>query len=288
MSDNLEMTAADLNREMIAHLQAWAESDEEYPVEFDKSWRWLGYSQKGHAKVSLTKKFVVNKDYQFREIETAAGGTKRQEIKLSKLCFEQFCLSAPTAQGQRIRGIYIDIKNKHMALRAAIERGDIELRVTSSQPNSGGYLDERHEARAQSIDEYNEKVAAIKQNAALNRDVLIKTNAEISRASLGMYPREFRHLRNLNRHVSARDFMDTAQLHSVALGEIATKNMAGEQSQTAADFNQKILTMTQRLFDFNKDYGIHGDKNMPRLMAPQRLDEIAAAPTPLALTQVSA
>lgn len=146
------------------------------------------------------------------------------------------------------------------------------------------YIDERNEARAQSIDEYHEKVAAIKQNAALNRDVLIKTNAEISRASLGMYPREFRHLRNLKRHVSARDFMDTAQLHSVALGEIATKNMAGEQSQTAADFNQKILTMTQRLFDFNKDYGIHGDKNMPRLTAPQRLEEIAAAPTPLALT----
>lgn len=152
----------------------------------------------------------------------------------------------------------------------AVEAG--EIGNLSNNGSSSIYVDERNEQRAHAIDEYHEQVNAMQRNPEINqRAIHIKVNAEVSRASLGEYPREFRRRHNLNRRESARSYMDATQLHSVALGATAARNIANaNNNQTSAEFTNQVRVMTQRLYYFNQDYGIHGDRNMPRLTTPQR------------------
>lgn len=236
-----------MNRNMIAHLQTWVKNDNEYSIDFDNVWVWLGYSTKGNAKRKLLSVCVKGVDY-----VSQRGGHNHECIKLSHHGFEQFCLSAPTEHGQRIRDIYIDIKNKHMALRAAIERGDIELRVTSSEPNFSGYLDERHKARAKAIN---------------NPSYFIDTNAKVSRAAIGKLPCRLKEELKISNNISARDYMDTVQLSAVQFGESAVKNIA-QRAANKDEYTNMVSNMTDRLFDLCRDYDIHGNKHVPRLTMP--------------------
>lgn len=48
------------------------ESEEEYPVDFEVAWVWLGYSKKSNAKAMLVKNFVENEDFRLLKIQQSA------------------------------------------------------------------------------------------------------------------------------------------------------------------------------------------------------------------------
>jgi hypothetical protein len=96
--------AEQLTTDDIRQLSSWAESTEQYPVDFDKAWNWLGYSRKDSAKRILEREFKQNEDYSI------------SVYRMAESCFEHFCLRINTHAGFRIRSIFTELKNKNTCL----------------------------------------------------------------------------------------------------------------------------------------------------------------------------
>lgn len=102
-----------LDREMVEYLKSWAESDEKYPVEFDKSWPWLGYSRKDVAKRALEAQFTKDEHYKLYEQQKSTGGRRLHLIMLSKSCFKLFCLLSKTKKARNIHEYYMSIETAY-------------------------------------------------------------------------------------------------------------------------------------------------------------------------------
>lgn len=96
----------------LEQIQAWAKSDEQYPVDFDKAWVWIGYSTKGNAKRALEAVFKEGQDYRVFDscvknpIEST-GGRPSESIQLTTNCFKKFCMMAGTEVGEAVRKYFI-------------------------------------------------------------------------------------------------------------------------------------------------------------------------------------
>ena len=85
----------------------------DFVVDLDNVWKWLGFSQKIRAKELLEKNFCINKDYKFllslsgeQNFPPQVGGAKKDNrgghnkeiIMLSIKCFKSLCLHLFTFQ----------------------------------------------------------------------------------------------------------------------------------------------------------------------------------------------
>ncbi|WP_017317860.1 hypothetical protein [Mastigocladopsis repens] len=48
-------------------VKSFVESTEEFPVDFDDAWQWIGYSSKQKGKDQLTRNFILGVDYQINQ-----------------------------------------------------------------------------------------------------------------------------------------------------------------------------------------------------------------------------
>ena len=94
----------DMARELL-------ESSEQFPVDLEKAWQWLGYSKKGNCMATLTNNFV--KDVDFRvllERETNSDGTfshNYHQTNLTVRCFKKLAMMAGTEKGDQVRDYFI-------------------------------------------------------------------------------------------------------------------------------------------------------------------------------------
>jgi hypothetical protein len=74
----------------------------DFVIDLDNIWMWLGFAQKIHAKLSLEKKFTVEKDYkillchQTKQEKGQHGGHNKDIIMLTVQTFKLFCIKAGT------------------------------------------------------------------------------------------------------------------------------------------------------------------------------------------------
>jgi hypothetical protein len=135
------------------------------------------------------------------------------------------------------------------------------------------YLDERHEARAKAINGYHEHADAVHRNPATNNQCAhIRSNAEISRAALGIYPRELRSQLDLRPRTSSRNYMDVKQLEAVSLMSHMATDLTSNTKSTG-EYNTKVTEMTGSLYPIFKKYNVHGYKGVSSLSRPQLLIE---------------
>lgn len=66
---------------------ATVQSTDEFPVDFDAGWQWLGYSTKQKAKNKLASHFEQEIDYLTKWVKTSQGGRPSELISLSIDCF---------------------------------------------------------------------------------------------------------------------------------------------------------------------------------------------------------
>lgn len=84
-------------------------STEEYPVDFEYAWRWIGYSRKDAAIVALELNCVQGEDFNFQDIlEVRTEGRRKvtrkvRKYRLSIDGFKMFSASAGTPRGQEVR-----------------------------------------------------------------------------------------------------------------------------------------------------------------------------------------
>lgn len=88
----------------------------DYVIDLDDVWKWIGFSQKVHAKTLLKKQFVVDVDYKIslspqREQKNGkSGGRNKETILMNVKTFKSFCMKAGTKRAEQIHDYYIKLE----------------------------------------------------------------------------------------------------------------------------------------------------------------------------------
>lgn len=92
--------------------KALIESTEEFPVDFDEAWIWVGYTRKDSAKEKLTRNFEKGLDYsaKWRSVAHSKGSTasRSEKIFLTVDAFKSFCMMAGTDKGKDVRKYFLE------------------------------------------------------------------------------------------------------------------------------------------------------------------------------------
>ena len=103
-------------------------SKTDFVIDLDNVWKWLGFSNKAHSKLTLEKNFVIDKDYktlltklseqkntiidpQVGEAKKGTrGGHNRETIMLNVETFKKFCLKAGTKKADEIHDYFLKLE----------------------------------------------------------------------------------------------------------------------------------------------------------------------------------
>lgn len=85
-------------------------SEDQFPVDFNQAWTWLGYSMKRDAKQFLLKNFSLDFDYVMLqpELGTLAVPRPSERIYLTVEAFKMFAMMAGTKQGKEVRKYFLE------------------------------------------------------------------------------------------------------------------------------------------------------------------------------------
>ena len=93
------------------------DSKNDFVIDLDNIWKWLGFSQKVNAKMLLEKQFVVDINYkkllllQQKQHEKIHGGHNKETFMLNVETFKKFCLKAGTKKADDIHDYFIKLEN---------------------------------------------------------------------------------------------------------------------------------------------------------------------------------
>jgi phage anti-repressor protein len=88
----------------------------DFVIDLDNVWKWLGFQQKYHAKYLLEKQFTNNADYKIFAPEASEakknvrGGHNKEIIMLNIDTFKKFCLKAGTKKADEIHEYFIKLE----------------------------------------------------------------------------------------------------------------------------------------------------------------------------------
>jgi len=88
----------------------------DFIIDLDHVWNWLGFGQKVNAKRMLLKNFIENKDYIKLQSESnkqtihIKGGQNKETFMLNIETFKKFCLKAETRKADEIHEYYIKLE----------------------------------------------------------------------------------------------------------------------------------------------------------------------------------
>jgi len=89
----------------------------DFVIDLDNVWKWLGFSQKIKAKQMLEKNFTINKDYKFllyhevKQDGQTHGGHNKEIFMLNIDTFKKFCLKAGTKKADEVHEYFIKLEN---------------------------------------------------------------------------------------------------------------------------------------------------------------------------------
>ena len=117
------MTILTFNQELAIALY---ESTENFPVDFDDAWQWLGYAKKQNAKDKLIRNFDDGLDFRITQMrETRQDGTFShcyEKIELTIDCFKSLGMMAGTEQGRVIRKYFLECER---TLKQKVHQHDV-------------------------------------------------------------------------------------------------------------------------------------------------------------------
>jgi len=88
----------------------------DFCIDLDNIWQWIGFSQKISAKLLIEKQFIENTDYRIFTPEVTGakkesrGGHNKEVIMLTINAFKRFCLKAGTKKADEIHEYYIKME----------------------------------------------------------------------------------------------------------------------------------------------------------------------------------
>jgi hypothetical protein len=91
-------------------------SHNDFVVNLDDIWKWLGYSRKDNAKAVLLKHFTIDTHYRVEQLAPATsgaslhGGNNKEKITMNILTFKKFCLKSQTTKADEIHDYFIKLE----------------------------------------------------------------------------------------------------------------------------------------------------------------------------------
>jgi hypothetical protein len=145
----------------------------DFVIDLDNVWSWLGFCQKVNAKRVLEKNFTINKDYKLslcqlaKQSTTTKGGHNKETFMLNIETFKKYCLKAGTKKADEIHDYYIKLET--MLQEVLIEETN-ELKMQLEQQKTEFQLLEDKKTQ-----EYNVKLD--KQKIVEREKILLKEYA---------------------------------------------------------------------------------------------------------------
>ena len=107
----------------------------DFVIDLDNIWEWLGFTNKSNAKRLLEKCFIIGNDYKSsffpkeKQVKTH-GGSNKEKIMLNIKTFKLFCLKAGTKKANEIHEYYINLEE---TLQDVIQEESNELKLQLEQ-----------------------------------------------------------------------------------------------------------------------------------------------------------
>lgn len=113
-------------------------STNDFVIDLDNVWQWLGFNAKQNAKLLLDKHFVHDRDYrlliqQHKQKTDSRGGHNKQTILLNIRTFKLLCLKAGTQKANEIHEYYIRLEE---TLQEVLNEETSELRLQLQQTST--------------------------------------------------------------------------------------------------------------------------------------------------------
>lgn len=113
----------------------------DFVIDLDNVWKWLGFSQKYNAERILDKHFVINVDYKNLAPQEGKaslknekwGGHNKKTIMLNVKTFKLFCLLAETQKAKQIHNYFIKLEE---ILHEILEEEANELKIKLQQKDN--------------------------------------------------------------------------------------------------------------------------------------------------------
>jgi hypothetical protein len=111
----------------------------DFVIDLDDVWEWLGFNKKYNAKFLLEKQFTIEIDYKIFAPEASGakndtrGGHNREIIMLNVETFKKFCLKAGTKKADQIHDYYIKLEQ---TLHEVLQEESHELKLQLEETNT--------------------------------------------------------------------------------------------------------------------------------------------------------
>jgi hypothetical protein len=113
----------------------------DFVIDLDNVWKWLGFSVKIKAKTLLEKHFVIDRDYKILlcdsvkqyENEKKHGGYNKETIMLSVKTFKLFCIKTDTKKADEIHEYYLKMEE---IIHKVVQEESDELKLQLEQKDN--------------------------------------------------------------------------------------------------------------------------------------------------------
>ena len=117
----------------VASFYCYLNFQDEYVIDLDNIWKWLGFQSKFNAKRLLESQFIVEKDYTLitpnanvKQSVHIKGGQNKETFMLKVNTFKKYCLKAGTKKADEILDYYLKLQE---TLHEVIEEESNELKL---------------------------------------------------------------------------------------------------------------------------------------------------------------
>ena len=156
----------------------------DFIIDLDNVWKWLGFSQKVKAKQLLERNFTIDTDYKlllYNEVKQkhkTRGGHNKETLLLSVKTFKSLCLKACTKQADKIHEYYIKLEE---TLNNIIKEENSELKqqLATAEKRIETSEEDKHKLREKTlIEQFSQNTQCfyygIIDNLSDNNEKLIK------------------------------------------------------------------------------------------------------------------
>lgn len=130
------------------------DTENDYVIELDKIWKWLGYNRVEECKRCLVKKFQENKHYKITKLAPQVsgaslqyGGQNKENVLMTIDCFKKLCIKSGTTKADEIHNYYIKMekiiielaKDESSQLRNQLQLKNKEILTIKEKTLVGAY-----------------------------------------------------------------------------------------------------------------------------------------------------
>ena len=167
------------------------DKNNDFVIDLDDVWKWLGFQQKYHAKITLEKHFVIDVDYK-NSVPANSGAVFEQELPLN-LNVKQDSNLKPVKQngGQNIKKIFLTVRCfKSLCLKAQTKKaGEVHEYYMKMEETLHEVVEEESDELRKQLEQIKQTSEEEKQSLNKEREKLKKTTGRaIEQATIVQFP----------------------------------------------------------------------------------------------------